>query len=144
MDNPSIPSPPSNEEKTHFFFGLPTQPVLSARTDCVTLPWTRPLYRILGPVTDVDLVRKWRDAVRSPNGDNNSCGSSVGNIEGNLEDALVDVLTKHKIEWTFYVPFVIHGRPYQDVGWHPVDYTGHPEATEQNTTYLFIGVQKYT
>lgn len=127
----AVPAPPSAEERSHFFFGLPTQPVLVARTDCISSPWTRPVYSILGPVNDVELVRQWKEAVGEPFRGNE-----------NLDYQLCTVFANHNIDWTFYVPFITHGRRYLDVGWEKTNYPGHPKPADKKATYLVIGVHK--
>ncbi|KAL1892392.1 hypothetical protein Sste5346_007130 [Sporothrix stenoceras] len=128
--SPATAIPPTLEESRDFFLGLPSQPRLVARTNSVTNPYTRPLYRVLGPVTDKDLAQQWRAAVSS--------------TDDNLNHQIHNSLTSQNVRWTTFVPLIVHGLPYDDLSRNPVTYPGPDPPKAEHALFLVIGVEAQT
>ncbi|KIH91338.1 hypothetical protein SPBR_09095 [Sporothrix brasiliensis 5110] len=119
------PIPPSDEEASSYFLGLPSQPRLIARTDAVVSPWTRPLYRTLCPVTDPDLIGKWKSTRES------------------MYEAIQSTLAAHSIQWSTFLPLAIDAVPFEDRSWGAKPYPG-PMPEHQVGHFLVVGVQPGT
>ena len=117
-----VPLPPSAEEAHLFFYGLPSQPKLVARTNSLTSPYTRPMIRVLCPVSDTGLIETWK-----------ACRLQ-------LYDALRSALTAHSIDWSAFLPLVVHGWPFKDDSWGAPVYTC-PMPKHEASHFLVIGVR---